>query len=243
MPVTRAALRSSALVAALVLTTACLPGDDSDASGGPSTASSTSETTSLSKGGQPLTETQAESALPADDEVPGQLTVQSEEPPDDDPDASSDPAVCRDVQLDGEEGDILEEDATVEVKRNYAGHDGGVVSVRVTSHDTPVPGTLFDDAGAAQSTCAEFSKTDHGETTTWKITPANLEPMGDRTYVVGLRMLEGDDLFAGGTVRLAGVSIGHNLVYIVYSAGPESRLPPEVVDDLARATVDNLEEL
>lgn len=113
----------------------------------------------------------------------------------------------------------------------------------MTSHASPVPGELFDDAGAAQSSCAEFSKTDHGETTEWKIVPANMEPMGDRTYVVGLRMTDGDDLFTGGLVRLGGVSIGHNLVYIVFSAGPESQLSPEVVEHLARATVDNLEEL
>lgn len=242
MPVRRAALRSSALVAALVLTTACLPGDD-DASDGTPSSTSTSESTALSKGGQPLTEQQAEEALPAGDEIPGQIVVGPDNPPDDDPDASSDPAVCRDVQLDGDEGDILDEDTAVTAKRDYTGREGGVVSVRITSHDSPVPGELFDDAGAAQSSCAEFTKTDHGETSTWKIIPANLEPMGDRTYVVGLRMLEGDDLFAGGQVRLAGVSIGHNLVYIIYSAGPESRLPPEVVEDLARATVDNLEEL
>lgn len=248
MPVGRAALRSSALLSALVLTTACLPGggDDAggdDAGGDQSGSTSASTSTTLSEGGRPLTEQQAEEALPAGDEVPGELRVGSDDPPDEDPDASSDPAVCRDVQLDGDAGEILDEETTVTARRNFTGHEGGVASVRITSHDSPVPDELFDDAGAAQSSCAEFTKTDHGTTTTWAITPDNLEPMGDRTYVVGLRMLEGDEVFAGGQVRLAGVSIGHNLIYIIYTAGPESRLRPEVVEDLARATVDNLEEL
>lgn len=243
MPVRRAALRSSALLVALALTTACVPSIDGGADEGSSSSSSTSDSSAPSKGGQPLTEKQAEAALPDGSEIPGEITVDPEEPQDEDPDASSDPDVCRDIQLDGEEGEILDEETTVRAQRNYAGHEGGVVSVQVTSHASPVPGALFDDAGAAQSECAEFAKTDHGVTTTWKIVPANLEPMGDRTYVVGLRMLDGDSTFAGGLVRLAGVSIGHNLVYIIYSAGPESQLSPEVVEHLAVATVDNLEEL
>lgn len=242
MPVRRAALRCGALLAALALTTACVPspaGGDDESPG----SSSSSTSSAPPKGGQPLTENQAESALPSGDEIPGELTVDAEDPLTEDPEASSDPTVCRDVQLDGEEGDVLDEDTTVKARRAYSGHEGGVVTVQVTSHASPVPGELFDDAGAAQSSCAEFSKTDHGETTEWKIVPANMEPMGDRTYVVGLRMTDGDDLFTGGLVRLGGVSLGHNLVYIVFSAGPESQLSPEVVEQLARATVDNLEEL
>lgn len=225
-----AALRSSAAVAALVLTTACLPGSDGEGS------------EATAKGGAQLTEEEARAALPGKDELPSELGLDGDDVPPRDSEASSYPTTCRDVELKGEEGAALEEHITAKAGQNYAGENGGVITVTVTSHDRPVPGALFDDAGAAESTCAEFSKTDNQGTTKWKIVPSNLAPMGERTYVTGLEMLEGDELFTGGRIQLAGVAIGHNLVYIVYSAGPYSELPLSLVETVAQTTVENLEE-
>lgn len=233
----RAVRRGGAVIAALLLTTACLPGTDAG-------DEETSEPTT--KGGQELTEDEIRSALPREDQLPEELAIDEEIQDDDeghDPESSSYPTTCRDVELDGEEGKALDEHVTAKVTRGYAGSFGGVVNVSLVSHDTPVPGDLLDAAGEAQNTCAEFSKTNKDGTTKWKITPSSITPMGDRTYVVGLEMLSGDEVFTGGTVQLAAVTIGHNLVYIVYSAGPQSQLSTDVVEELARTTVDNLEEL
>ncbi|WP_435201811.1 hypothetical protein [Janibacter sp. GS2] len=232
----RAVVRGSAVVAALALTSACLPGDGDGGGGG-------GEPESTAKGGQQLTEEQATSALPTKEQLPAELTVDETEDSPRDPESTSYPATCRDVELDGEEGRTLDTHVRAKTSQNYSGDFGGVVSVTVVSHDTAVPGELFDAAGAAQSTCAEFTKIDKQGTTKWAIEPATLPPMGDRTYVVGLEMLSGDKMFVGGKVQLAGVSLGHNLVYIVYSAAPESQLSTQVVEEMARTTVDNLEEL
>lgn len=231
----RAVVRGSAVVAALALTSACLPGDGGGGSGG--------DPEPTAKGGEQLTKEQARSVLPTEDQIPAELTVDETGGSANDPESTSYPATCRDLELDGEEGRNLDTHMKVKTTQNYAGDFGGVVRVTVLSHDTPVPGKLFDAGGAAQSTCTEFTKIDKQGTTKWKIEPAALPPMGDRTYVVGLEMLSGDKTFVGGTIQLAGVSVGHNLVYIVYSAAPQSQLSTEVVEELARATVANLEEL
>lgn len=236
MVMTRLARRGGAVVAALLVTTACLPGTDS---GGEETSEP------ATKGGQELTEDEVRSALPTQDQLPEELAVDKKftEEEGHDPEASSYPTTCRDVELDGEEGQDLDDHVSAKVTQGYAGDFGGVVNVSVVSHDTAVPGELFDAAGAAQKTCAEFSKTNKDGTTKWKITPSSLTPMGDRSYVVALEMLSGDEIFTGGTVQLAGVTLGHNLVYIVYSAGPQSQLSTQVVEELAQTTVDNLEGL
>lgn len=230
-------LRTSAVIAALAMTAACLPGDEGSSGDGGG------ESESPAKGGQQLSEEQARSVLPEEGELPGELAP--EDPPETqrDPETTSYPATCLDVELDGKEGQALDEHVKVKAKQNYAGDFGGVVSVTVVSHDIPVPGKLFDAAGEAQSACTTFRKIDKRGTTKWKVEPAALPPMGDRTYVVGLEMLSGDKVFAGGKAQLAGVTIGHNLVFIVYTAGPKSQLSTEVVEEMARTTVDDLEQL
>lgn len=240
MDVARAALRGSAVVAALAMTTACLPGQDRDGGDGGG------ESESTSKGGQQLSEEQARSVLPDEDELPGELQIDDTKDTADtahDPESTSYPATCLDVELNGEEGKALDSHIKTKTTQNYTGDYGGVVSVTVVSHDIPVPGELFDAAGAALASCSEFSKIDKRGTTKWKVEPAALPPMGDRTYVVGLEMLSGDKLFSGGKAQLAGVTIGHNLVYIVYTAGPKSQLSTEVVEEMTRTTVDHLEQL
>ena len=244
MTMTHVARRGGAVLAALLLTTACLPANDS---GGDD--EETSE--SLPKGGQQLTEEEIRSVLPGEDEVPQEMGRDDEEVDEaaHDPESSSYPATCRDVELDGEEGTALDEHQTAKVTQGYTGSYGGVVNVTVASHDEVVPGELFDAAGAAQETCTEFTKTNKDastnkvSTTKWKLTPATIKPMGERTYIANLEMLSGDEVFKGGTVQLVGVTIGHNLVYIVYSAGPKSNLSTQVVEELAQTTVDNLEAL
>lgn len=239
MDFARAARRGSAVVAALAMTTACLPAGDGEGSSGDGGGKSES----TSKGGHQLSEEQARSALPSGEELPGELEVDQGEDIERDPEATSYPTTCLDVELKGEEGEALAEHVTAKASEDYVGDYGGALSITVTSHDTQVPGKLFDAAGTAQGSCTEFSKMDKTGTTKWKAEPAALPPMGDRTYIVGLEMLSGDTDFNGGTVQLAGVTIGHNLVYIVYSAKPTSRLSTEVVEELARTTVDNLEQL
>ena len=237
MTMTHVARRGGAVLAALLLTTACLPANDS---GGDD--EETSE--SLPKGGQQLTEEEIRSVLPGEDEVPQEMgRVDEDDGSARDPETSFYPKTCRDVEFDGEAGTALDEHQTAKAAQGYTGAYGGAVKVTVASYDEVVPGELFDAAGAAQETCTEFSKTNTYGTTKWKLTPATIKPMGERTYIANLEMLSGDEVFKGGTVQLVGVTIGHNLVYIVYSAGPQSRLSTQVVEELAQTTVDNLEAL
>lgn len=232
MAAARTALRVAAITAALGLVGACLPGRAADPS-----------TSGPPKGAQQLTAAQARAALPTEEQLPVDLEVDADETEGSelDPEATAYPTTCLDVQLGGEEGTALDEHEVAEAYQGYESEYGGVVSVRVISHDIRVPETLFEAAGRAQGSCAEFTKIDGDGTTTWKLEPATMPLLGDHTYTVGLEMLSGDELFVGGTVRLAGVAVGHNLVYIVYSAGPASSLSPEAVTDLAEATVKNLE--
>ena len=238
MTMTHVARRGGAVLAALLLTTACLPANDS---GGDD--EETSE--SLPKGGQQLTEEEIRSVLPGEDEVPQEMGRDDEEVDEaaHDPESSSYPATCRDVELDGEEGTALDEHQTAKAAQGYTGAYGGAVKVTVASYDEVVPGELFDAAGAAQETCTEFSKTNTYGTTKWKLTPATIKPMGERTYIANLEVLSGDESVKGRTSQIAGVTIGHNLVLIAYSAGPKSNLSTQVVEELAQTTVDNLEAL
>lgn len=236
MDFARVAGRSATMIAAVCLVTACLPGD-----GGDSSSTSGSQE---AKGGQELSQEQARAALPRAEQLPSEVSIDPKETDssDNDPEATAYPATCLDVQLDGERGAALaDEHRTAKVTQGYQGEYGGVLSVSISSHDTPVPAELFDDAGAAQATCAEYTKIDSAGTTKWKLEPSTVPPMGERTYAVGLEMLEGDQTFVGGKVHLSAVSIGHNLVYIVYSAGPASQLSTQTVEELAATTVKNLE--
>lgn len=97
----------------------------------------------------------------------------------------------------------------------------------VSSHDQPVPAQLFDDAGAAESQCGTFQLIDKEGTTSWTRVEATTE----------------GDIFRGGVIQIAGVSVGNNLVYVVYSAGPASRYEPTAVETFAKTTVDNLDAL
>ncbi|HIZ98738.1 MAG TPA: hypothetical protein H9805_09205 [Candidatus Janibacter merdipullorum] len=231
------ARRGGAVLAALLLTTACLPDGDS---GGDD--EETSE--SLPKGGQQLTEEEISSVLPGEDEVPQEMgRVDEDDGSARDPETSFYPKTCRDVEFDGEAGTALDEHQTAKAAQGYTGAYGGAVKVTVASYDEVVPGELFDAAGAAQETCTEFSKTNTYGTTKWKLTPATIKPMGERTYIANLEVLSGDESVKGRTSQIAGVTIGHNLVLIAYSAGPKSNLSTQVVEELAQTTVDNLEAL
>ena len=231
------ARRGGAVLAALLLTTACLPDGDS---GGDD--EETSE--SLPKGGQQLTEEEIRSVLPGEDEVPQEMgRVDEDDGSARDPETSFYPKTCRDVEFDGEAGTALDEHQTAKAAQGYTGAYGGAVKVTVASYDEVVPGELFDAAGAAQETCTEFSKTNTYGRTKWKLTPATIKPMGERTYIANLEVLSGDESVKGRTSQIAGVTIGHNLVLIAYSAGPKSNLSTQVVEELAQTTVDNLEAL
>ena len=237
MTMTHVARRGGAVLAALLLTTACLPANDS---GGDD--EETSE--SLPKGGQQLTEEEISSVLPGEDEVPQEMgRVDEDDGSARDPETSFYPKTCRDVEFDGEAGTALDEHQTAKAAQGYTGAYGGAVKVTVASYDEVVPGELFDAAGAAQETCTEFSKTNTYGTTKWKLTPATIKPMGERTYIANLEVLSGDESVKGRTSQIAGVTIGHNLVLIAYSAGPKSNLSTQVVEELAQTTVDNLEAL
>jgi len=234
------ALRGGAMIAALTLTTACLP--SADGGGDEETTEQTA------KGGQQLTEEEVSAALPTEGEqVPGELTLVESDDSEQDPEATAYPATCLDVELGGEEGQALDEHEAAQDKATYTGPQNGIITVTVTSYDAPVPDALFDDAGAAQSSCAEYTKIDERARTKWKLEPTTLPPMGERTYSASVEMLSSTDPedrkdFVGGTVHLAAVSTGHNLVYIVLAAGNKSNLSTETIDELAAATVKNLEE-
>lgn len=240
MTIAETALRSGAVIAAVTLTAACLPMADS---GGDE------ETTEQTvKGSQQLTEEEITAALPTDgEEVPSELTIVESDDSGQDPEATAYPSTCLDVELGGEEGSALEEHEAAQDKVTYQGPRGGIVTVTVTSYDAPVPDALFDDAGAAQSSCAEYTKIDDRARTKWKLEPTTLPPMGERTYSASVEMLSSTDPedkkhFVGGKVHLAAVSAGHNLVWIVHSAGNQSTLSTETVEELAAATTENLEE-
>lgn len=224
-------IAGSATIAALTLTAACLPGGEEDASEAP--------------GSEQLTQEEADSVLPTADQLPQDLRIDEEADEDvgQDEEATSYPATCLDLELDGDEGKALEEHEVVKAYRGYASPYGGVVSLRVISHDIDIPEKLFDDAGKAMTKCAEYSKIDKQGTTRWEVEPAGVTNLGERTYAITAKMLSGDKQFVGGTVQLVGITVGHNLVYIVYSAGPYSSLSTNAVQDLADTALQNLEDL
>ena len=123
------------------------------------------------------------------------------------------------------------------------GSEGGYLSVTVSSHDQPVPAQLFDDAGAAESQCGTFQLIDKEGTTSWKLSRVAFPQLGDRTYTTRVEATTEGDIFRGGVIQIAGVSVGNNLVYVVYSAGPASRYEPTAVETFAKTTVDNLNAL
>src|SRR5690606_28639448 len=93
MAAARAALRAAAIIAALGLVSACLPGSAADPS-----------TSEPPKGGQQLSEEQARSALPTEGQLPVDLDVDADdtEATQLDPEATAYPSTCLDVQLGGE---------------------------------------------------------------------------------------------------------------------------------------------
>lgn len=226
----RAAGRSVVAVAALALAAACSPTGEPDAS--------------EAVGRGQLTEDQVRSALPGDDQTPPDFTVDTaaSEPPD--PDSTTYPAVCDDVRLQGRAADDLDEHEVASAKKSYVGDNGrGVLSVKITSYDEPVPTRLFDDAGAAQGRCGTFQIIDRHGTSDWKLAPVSVPPVGDRTYSVRVENTTKGDTFEGGVVQVATASVGHNRVHVVHSAGAQSTYRREAVETLVRTTVDNLNAL
>ena len=100
-----------------------------------------------------------------------------------------------------------------------------------------------DDAGAAESQCGTFQLIDKEGTTSWKLSRVAFPQLGDRTYTTRVEATTEGDIFRGGVIQIAGVSVGNNLVYVVYSAGPASRYEPTAVETFAKTTVDNLNAL
>lgn len=230
-------VRALGLVAALAVVTAgCLPGSGGDDP--PSTAAP-------AVGHGQLNEDQAESVLPQEDQMPAgfRRDTVDEEPSGEDPQASAYPASCLDVRLAGEVGKDLRTHRTTRARRTWAGEVGGSLTVSVSSHDVDVPAELFDDAGAAQGECATFQLIDDSGTSTWKLSPVTFPPLGERTYSMRVESTTEGDVFKGGVVQMAGVSVGHNLVHVVYAAGPASKYDSGIVERVARTTVDNLEAL
>ncbi|MFJ6132343.1 hypothetical protein [Janibacter terrae] len=230
-------VRGIGLVAALAVVTAgCVPGI-----GGEDPASSTPPPVGHGR----LSEEQAASVLPGDDQMPSGFrrdTVE-QETSGDDPQSTAYPATCLDVRLAGDVGKDLRTHRTTRVKRAWAGEVGGSLTVTVSSHDVAVPTQLFDDAGSAQGQCATFQLIDESGTSSWKLSPVTFPPLGERTYSMRVESTTEGDVFKGGVVQVAGVSVGHNLVHVVYAAGPGSRYDSRIVETVARTTVDNLEAL
>lgn len=236
MGYTAAAIRGLTALSALVLVSACVPGLGDDESAPPAPVGS----------GQ-LSDEQLTAALPHDDQVPQGFTrevaEEAEAADDTDPEATAYPATCLDLRLAGESGTELKKHVKTKQKTSFQGEKGGYLSVTISSHDQAVPATLFDDAGAAQSQCGTFDLIDKDGTTSWKVEPLAFPQMGDRTYSARVEATTKGDIFEGGVVQIAGISVGNNLVYVVYSAGPKSTFDPTAAETFAQATVDNLDAL
>lgn len=229
-----AARRSMTVIAALALTSGCLIGDQDGPSGG----------ADRTPGRQQLTDAEAVAALPDAESLPEQLYITEETLQDErDDEATAYPATCLDARLTGPEGTSLDEHETAQEARAYMGTKGGSYNVYVSSHDILVPDKFFDDAGAAQGSCGEFQLIDETGTTKWELVPSTFALMGERTYAMRVKMLQGDEEFVGGRVQIAAVSLGHNLVYIVHAAGPRSNFDPALAERLAEIAVQNLETL
>ena len=235
MALARAARRSMTVVAALaavMVTSGCLSGG----------ADEPPESSRGLAGGHALSGAGAEEVLPNESSLPPEIRV-VDESGDNAPDteATTYPATCLDARLAGREAQALEEHEQVRRARTYAGRSGGSFTVRVVSHDIPVPRELFDDAGAAHARCGEFQVIDHGGTTRWELVPAAFALLGERTYAMRLTALAGDEDFVGGRVQVAAISIGHNLIHLVYAAGTRSDFDPALLEELAEIAVANLQ--
>lgn len=233
----RTAVRGLVGLAALALVSGCVPGVGGDDGGdGP-------EQQPVGRG--QLTEAQVESALPKEEQAPEGFAIDDEVDEDSAPDTegSAYPASCLDVRLAGNARDDLAPHQKTKLKRSFTGDNGGVLSVTVTSYDTQVPDRLFDDAGASQSGCGTFQLIDKTGTTSWKLDQVAFPQLGDRTYSTRAESTTDGDIFKGGVVQIAGVSVGNNLIYTVYAAGPQSAYDPAAAETLTKATVDNLNAL
>lgn len=223
-------------IAALALTAGCVPTLGRD------TPSSSTTTEAVGRG--QLTEEQLRSVLPADDQPPSGFTLDTSQSEGPDPDSTTYPAVCDDVRLQGTTADDLEEHKVASAQKSYVGENGrGVLSVKVTSYDEPVPEALFDDAGQALSRCSTFKIIDRHGTSDWKLDPVSLQPAGDRTWTIRVQNTTEGDAFGGGVVQVASASLGNNRVHVVQSAGEASTYRSEAVEQLVGATVAELEAL
>lgn len=231
----RTAARGLVMLGALALVAGCIPTlADDDPSGDPSTAK---------VGAGQLTEEQIASVLPGEDEIPEGFSPEPDDGAPSDPEATAYPATCLDVRLAGTAGKELGTHRTARRTADFVGSEGGYLSVTVSSHDQPVPAQLFDDAGAAESQCGTFQLIDKEGTTSWKLSRVAFPQLGDRTYTTRVEATTEGDIFRGGVIQIAGVSVGNNLVYVVYNAGPASRYEPTAVETFAKTTVDNLNAL
>lgn len=231
----RTAGRALATLTALALLTGCVPGLVPERDRPPADPVSHGQ----------LSAEQLGAVLPTEEQLPEGFSIEEGAEGQDsdagpDPEATAYPATCLDVRLGGTSGTDLASHKVAGATRSFVGDEGGTLSVKVSTHDLPVPGKLFDDAGAAQSQCGTFQLIDNGGVTTWKLARVAFPQLGDRTYATRVESTTEGDIFKGGVVQLAAVSLGHNLVYIVYSAGPASRYDPTAVETFAQATVDNL---
>lgn len=233
------AVRGLATLTAALLMSGCVP--SISGSGG-------SETPPPPPAGSgQLSQEQVDAAMPTDDQLPQGFSVDPEGMAEDtsgnDPESTAYPATCLDVRLAGTTGKELKTHLVTRQKKSFIGDNGGSLTVTVSTHDEQVPGKLFDDAGAAQSQCGTFQLIDSSGTSSWKLAQVTFPQLGERTYATRVESTTEGDIFKGGVIQLAGVSVGNNLVYVVYSSGPASEYDPTAVETFAKATVDNLNAL
>lgn len=93
----------------------------------------------------------------------------------------------------------------------------------------------------AHATCGGFEVIDKGGTTRWQLVPSAFPLLCEHSYAMRVTALAGDEDFVGGRVQVAAISIGHNLIHLVYAAGTQSNFDPALTEDLTEITVANLE--
>lgn len=231
----RTAVRGPATLTAVLLMGACVP---------PVVGSDDPPPPPVGAG--TLTEDQVRGALPQAEQAPEGFQIDAEEhdnasEPGDE--ATAYPASCLDIRLAGTAGKALRSHRKARLKRTFAGDDGGSLTVSIASHDQAVPAQLFDDAGAAQSSCGSFQLIDETGTSSWKLSRIAFPQIGDRTYSARVESTTEGDIFRGGVVQIAGASRGNNLVYVVYASGPQSAYDPDAVETFTTSTISNLDAL
>lgn len=211
-----------------LLTVACVPGRDGDPTPEPA-------------GRGLLTQEQLEATLPRDGQLPPSFTVA--EAQDDawgDAESTTYPASCTDTMMTGYGRRDLRSHEQARASTDYEGEHGGILTVTVSTHDAQVPDQLFADAGAAQSQCGTFDTISQEGRFGWKSSPVVLPPIGDHNYSTRVVGTTPGDIFEGGTIQVGTVSVGHNLVHVFYSCGPESAYDPLAVPAFLETTVANL---